>query len=322
MSAKKIFFIVFFSVAIAVVTTLSHGIINPFKRNKETIFQQQVISAPAVDDSLFYEKLLALHHIMPMPGPYDWLAQHPEPGQPYSDYIKENPVVPDEHHQVIYITLLGEFTADQKKIIDLTAEFIQIYYMLPVKFTQPIPLDSVAPEARRIHPGTKDRQILAPYVLENLLPSIVPKDAFCSIAFTGSDLWPGEGWNFVFGLASMEDRMGIWSIYRNGDPSQRPADFMQCLRRTLKTGTHEIGHMFSLQHCIYFRCNMNGSNHRKESDGQPLWLCPVCLKKLQWAEQFDLADRYQKLIDFCKKNGLEEEADFYIKSKEILDSTH
>ena len=42
------------------------------------------------------------------------------------------------------------------------------------------------------------------------LPAFLPKDAFAFVAFTSSDLWPGEGWNFVFGQASMEGRIGVW----------------------------------------------------------------------------------------------------------------
>lgn len=39
------------------------------------------------------------------------------------------------------------------------------------------------------------------------------------IAFTNADLWPGEGWNYVFGQASLADHVGVWSIHRYGDPS-------------------------------------------------------------------------------------------------------
>ncbi len=88
----------------------------------------------------------------------------------------------------------------------------------------------------------------------------------------------------------------------------------------MKTGTHEIGHMFSFFHCIYFKCNLNGSNHRMESDAQPLWLCPVCLKKLQWATKFNLSERFAGLIRFCEDNQLQKEADYYRKAQKIVDN--
>jgi len=54
------------------------------------------------------------------------------------------------------------------------------------------------------------------------------------IAFTASDLWPGPGWNFVFGLASLRERVGVWSIHRFGNPSKGQAAFTQTLLRTLQ----------------------------------------------------------------------------------------
>ena len=38
------------------------------------------------------------------------------------------------------------------------------------------------------------------------------------LAITAFDLWPGPGWNFVFGQASLTERVGVWSMARNGDP--------------------------------------------------------------------------------------------------------
>ena len=39
------------------------------------------------------------------------------------------------------------------------------------------------------------------------------------ISFTSTDLWPGEDWNFVFGQASFEKPVGVWSLHRLGDPA-------------------------------------------------------------------------------------------------------
>ncbi len=213
-----------------------------------------------------FQKLVPLHQVKKAPGPYDWLATNDESGQTFAEYTASHPVMPDAKHPYIYIVLLGDFNAEQQKILQMTSRYVEAYFQTPVKFSEPIPLSVVPPEARRIHPQTGDPQILTSYVIENILKPRIPKDAFCFIAFTSSDLWPGEGWNFVFGQASMEDRVGVWSIFRNGDSKK---DFKMCLRRTIKTGTHEIGHMFGLTHCVYYECNMNGSNSRHESDQRP-----------------------------------------------------
>jgi len=68
--------------------------------------------------------------------------------------------------------------------------------------------------------------------------------------------------------------------------------------------------MFSLAHCIYFRCVMNGSNHLRESDSRPLALCPVCLHKLQYSIGFDVSERYRRLLEFYRNAGFDFEADW------------
>jgi len=66
---------------------------------------------------------------------------------------------------------------------------------------------------------------------------------------------------------------------------------------------HELGHMFGLSHCVYFQCNMNGSNHLTESDSQPLELCPVCLHKLEDTVGFNAINRYKELLEFFTTNA-------------------
>ena len=265
-----------------------------------------------------FMKLLPLHRVKTAPGPYDWLAVQPEPGQDFNDYIASHPVLPDDVHRYIYIVLIGDFDQERRRIIEEAAEFIQAYYTLPVKFLPSVAVDVVPEEARRIHPQTQDQQILTTYVIESILKPLKPEDAFCLIAFTREDLWPGEGWNFVFGQASLPDRVGIWSVYRNGDPYESEETKKLCLLRTIKTGTHEIGHMFSMHHCIFFECNMNGSNHRRESDMRPLWLCPVCLRKLLWGLQKNSVGRAETLAEICDRLGLEAEGVYYRKLNRIL----
>jgi archaemetzincin len=124
--------------------------------------------------------------------------------------------------------------------------------------------------------------VLSPYVLREVLESDRPDDALAYLALTASDLWPGEGWNFVFGQANLRQRVGVWSIYRNGDPAAGEGAYRLCLRRTLATVTHETGHILTMKHGTAFRFLMDGSNHQQERDSWPLHLCPVCLRKLLW----------------------------------------
>lgn len=261
-----------------------------------------------------FKKLLPLHARLGKPRPGEWLAEHQEDGQTYMQYVRCRPVRPDKRRNVIYIQPIGPFTANQRKIVKLTAQFMGIYFALPVKIRQDLPLSVIPDRARRKHPSWGMDQILSTYVLDDLLRPRLPKDASALIAFTASDLWPGEGWNFVFGQASLNNRVGVWSIYRNGNPDESDASFRLCLRRTLKTATHETGHMFSMKHCTLYKCNMCGSNHRQESDSHPQALCPHCLAKLCWCMDADPQKRFQRLIAFCKDQKLDAERAFYEKS--------
>ena len=126
------------------------------------------------------------------------------------------------------------------------------------------------------------------------------------------DLYPEPSWNFVFGQASLNERVGVYSFARY-DPAfygeLRGKDYPALLlRRSMKVLTHETGHMFGLTHCVYFNCVMNGSNHLQESDRRPLHLCPVCLRKLQFSLDFDVVKRYEALAQFERQAGLEDEA--------------
>jgi archaemetzincin len=227
-------------------------------------------------------------------------------------------VTPQGRRSVLYVQPLGDLTAGQRKVVVLCAEYLGLFYGCAVKVQEDVPLSVIPAEARRTHPTWGVKQILSTYVLDKVLRSTLPADAAARIAFTASDLWPGEGWNFVFGQASLRDRVGVWSLNRFGNADGNQAEFRLCLLRTMKTASHETGHMFSMMHCTLYECNMCGSNHRAESDRRPLALCPHCLAKLCYATGADPEKRFEKLIGFCKANGLKPEQEFYEKSLAAL----
>ncbi len=265
------------------------------------------------------QKLKPLHKPIAKPQAGDWLAEHYEPGQTFAQYVRSEPVTPNGRRRVIYIQPLGPFTKTQRRIVELSADFLGRYFDRSVKIQDDLPLSVIPDAARRQHPSWGMDQILTTYVLDDVLKPRLPDDAAAYIAFTATDLWPGKGWNFVFGQASLSDRVGVWSIYRNGQPDKSDEDFRLCLLRTLKTATHETGHMFSIQHCTAFECNMCGSNNREESDRKPLWLCPECVAKVWWATGADPQKRYERLLEFCREHGLTEQAEFYSKALELIE---
>ena len=264
------------------------------------------------------EKLRPLHRKLPKPKPGDWLARFKEPGQTYQQYLACRPVTPHGKRNKIYVQPLGDFTKTQRKIVDLSAEFMGRYFHVAVEVRKDLPLSTIPARARRVHPSWGMKQILSTYVLDDVLKPRLPKDAAAYIAFTATDLWPGEGWNFVFGQASLRERVGVWSIYRNGDPDAGAAAFRLCLLRTLKTASHETGHMFSILHCTAYECNMCGCNSRSESDRRPLALCAECVAKVCYAGSADPVGRYRKLSAFCTAQGLKTEAAFYDRSIRAL----
>lgn len=269
------------------------------------------------------EKLQPLHKKLPAPKPGEWLYVHgeTETGQSFDQYRRSRPIRPAGRRNTIVILPLGAFTAKQRKALALTAECVGLYYCLPVRVEKTQPLSIIPGSARRTHPEWGVKQILTTHVLDKLLRPNLPRDAAAYICFTSSDLWPGGKWNFVFGQASLRWRVGVQSIYRNGDADGGETAFREMLLRTFKTAVHETGHMFSLHHCIKDECCLNGSNSREESDRKPLWLCPDCVAKVCWATRADPVERFQKLARWCHRNGLREEAAFYVKSAARLGTT-
>lgn len=265
-----------------------------------------------------FAKLIPLHTKLSKPRPGEWLDRHIERGQTFQQYLHCRPVRVDQQRRVIYIQPLGEFNPSQKKIVELAAEFMGIYFQLPVKVREGLPLSLVPETARRKPEASDSEQILTTYVLDRVLKPRLSRNAVALIAFTAADLWPGEGWNYVFGQASLGDRVGVWSIHRYGDPDTGDEAFQKCLRRTMKVATHEMGHIFSMAHCTLFECNMCGSNHLAEADSRPLALCPHCLAKLCYATGAKPAKRFEQLIDFYKAHGLKPEQEFCERSLDAI----
>ena len=78
------------------------------------------------------------------------------------------------------------------------------------------------------------------------------------------------------------------------------------LLRLSRTASHELGHCFGIDHCVYFACIMQGTASMAEDVRQPPYLCPVDLAKIQRTiglTDEDLAQRYEGLQVCCKKFG-------------------
>ena len=273
---------------------------------------------------------------MGRPGTSDWLASHNEPGQTFEEYFDADPAKPIEERQKIYVLPLGTFNAKQQKIIAITAGYLEEFYDLPVEQMPPRallksarqqgrntqPPDQALANARASTPQADSRraritgqiQIRTGYILNDVLKPILPKDAAALIAFTTDDLYPDESTNYVFGQASFENRVGVWSLSRLDDNT----DERGFLLRTLKIAAHETGHIFSMRHCTKYECLMSGTNHLGETDRRPIDACPECTAKICWLSGADQSKRYDRLAAFCRKNGFNNEADEFTRKSAAL----
>lgn len=246
---------------------------------------------------------------MPTPGPNDWLAQHPESPQSYADWLNQDTNVTGPTRRVLYVQPIGDFPTSSPSIEKLVT-IVRAFFTLEVRVLPAVAVAAVGAKSR-VNKHTRKRQLLAPDALE-WLERRVPPDAFGVVGITMEDLYPEESWNFVFGMASLKDRVGVQSFARQdpaflGDP--RDAGWQQlALRRATWTMVHETCHMFGLTHCVYWQCIVAGSNHQAEADGRPLHPCPVCLRKLHAAITFDPGTREQALAEVYRSVGFADEA--------------
>ena len=249
---------------------------------------------------------------MPQPGCRDWLAKYHEGGQTYSEFLRSEPNRLDDRRRLIYLQPIGDFATEIAPSLDKLREFTESYFTLETKL---LPTLTIAEDqvTTRVREGTERPQWLASDILKILEPQL-PPDAYCLLGITLSDLYSNTTPTYVFGIASIRNRTGVFSFARF-DPDfyddPRPADVETLiLRRSCHTLSHEICHIFGMQHCIHFLCPANGSNNLAENDSRPMQLCPVCLRKLHAIIGFDPVERDRRLLEVYQRVGFTGEADW------------
>jgi archaemetzincin len=58
---------------------------------------------------------------------------------------------------------------------------------------------------------------------------------------------------------------------------------------------------------------MSGTNQLDETDYHPLDACPECMAKICWFSHVSPAERYKRLAEFCRQNGMKQEAEEFEK---------
>jgi hypothetical protein len=98
--------------------------------------------------------------------------------------------------------------------------FVEAWFGLPVACLPPVAVSQLKkPGLRRNDFGD---QILTTSVCDHLERHRMPPGAFCAVGFSMVDLYPNPKWDFVFGEASPEGRVGVFSFARMRDAPGRP----------------------------------------------------------------------------------------------------
>lgn len=240
------------------------------------------------------------------PQPGTWRYAHDEKFQQFEDFQKSKKIKPEPGKNTIYLQPIGEFDELQKKEIEFTKEYLKIYFQLETKVL-PVLSNTIFPKtARRISKDGQE-QILAGYVLDSVLIKRKPKDALILMGITERDLYPIPEWNYVFGLASYENGVGVTSIYRFANGHLTDSNFNESLTRLMKISSHEIGHMFGITHCLNANCVMNGTNTLSETDFHYARACSLCQRKLNSSIPYNNKKRLLELKGFFEKNHLNSE---------------
>ncbi|MGB1013400.1 MAG: archaemetzincin, partial [Nannocystaceae bacterium] len=227
--------------------------------------------------------------------------------------------LPDEQRDTLYFLPIGQFpnglvVEEERTVLvrspemKLLADHAERYFGLKTAILPAVEIEALNPKTRNVDGRTQYRTV---DLLSRIRP-LLPADGYSVIALTNEDLFTESGQEFSFGYASLNARVGVYSFARfdpqfSGEP--RGPDFRQViLARSLKIMTHEVGHMFGLEHCTYYSCVMNGVSDLIETDRHPLHMCPVCLRKLHGAVGFEPVARYLELQEYYARVELANEA--------------
>lgn len=256
------------------------------------------------------------------PQPGDWLTLHPEHGQSFEDYQRAGPARPTAARDVLVLQPIGPFTPEEMELLETLRDYLAAFFQLRTRLAEPLPLPNLGMRAHAM-----DGDLVIQYradLIENGLKPRLPPDAVAYLGITMSDLFADFSWEYIFGLASFGERVGVFSLarYRPESPEGKSPEGKSpdgtlatvaartMLRRAMIVMSHETGHMFSLPHCPVYECLMNGVASLEELDRSRPWLCPDCLRKLYFNIGFDFSKRYGELRSFHAAHGLAGEVDW------------
>lgn len=179
----------------------------------------------------------------------------------------------------IVLVPIGEI--DKNLLKKLQDELSLIFHPLKVTISEPILIPKGAYNSNR-------GQYNSSPFLEALRKLVVDEHSKF-LGITSVDLFT-HGLNFIFGHAILDGGVCIISTHR-----LEPEFYEQLynekifVERSIKEAVHELGHIFSLQHCQNPRCVMCFSNHILDTDRKRKNFCEKCQSQIM------------KNIDFIRK---------------------
>ncbi|XP_078586223.1 archaemetzincin-2-like [Branchiostoma floridae x Branchiostoma japonicum] len=239
--------------------------------------------------------------------------------------------------RTLYLLPIGPFPADitetevaRLRLWDFLKGFAAaFFYGLDVHVLPEISLENIDC-TKRVHKNTNQKQVLVGDLF-SYLQRMCPPDGYSVVGISWTDLYPSEELNFVLGEASFVQNSAAISFGRFEPKlykdelrvrecgSEREDDRAVMLLKLTKSLCHETCHLMGLSHCVFFQCLMNESSSMEQAFKQPMFLCPVCLRKLQKMCKFDIRERYHMLREMLLKCCEAVESPYFADSAEWLD---
>src|SRR5436305_10824376 len=98
-----------------------------------------------VDDlySSLEARLAPLAEPLEEPEEGDWLAEHDEPGQTFEQYLASGPVRRGGELTTIHLCLVGDLDEQQARVMDLTRQYLGVFFDVPVAVRRRVPLADI-----------------------------------------------------------------------------------------------------------------------------------------------------------------------------------
>lgn len=291
-------------------------------------------------ESILFKKMISkkyeqFYDTIKAPDIGDWLMNHKEYGQTYTEYIRSGIVQVEPNRDSIYIAPLSfnpNEIMDQDFITNVYLFCEAYFYGMKVRL---IEINSDFNDVERQTHQDGSMQINAEKFMCKLSREI-PEDAFCLIGLLDTDLYSETMEKngkliikSIYGVNSLPKRTSVLSFAKY-DPlfnsnkqlkdltkEQKLKLYVFLMKRVCKAIVKDICHMFGMKNCTFFSCNMNGFGSIEEFDSRPIELCPICLRKLitninskgdskpnaRMKNAYAAYDRFVKLRDMVQENG-------------------